>query len=88
MGRGVDEICPEFLKALDVVGLSCHVAWTPGAVLLNWQTMVVVPCFKKGDRRLFSKYTGITLFSLSGKVYSGVLERRVHRIVEPRIQEE
>ncbi|TWW73573.1 hypothetical protein D4764_15G0009670, partial [Takifugu flavidus] len=51
---GVDEIRPDFLKALDVVGLS-------------W---------------------GNTLLSLPGKVYSGVLERRVRRIVEPRIQEE
>ena len=31
---------------------------------------------------------GITLLNLPGKVYSGVLERRVRRIVEPRIQEE
>ncbi|PWA30265.1 hypothetical protein CCH79_00020260 [Gambusia affinis] len=30
----------------------------------------------------------VTLFSLPGKIYSGVLERRVRRIVEPRIQEE
>ncbi|TWW77544.1 hypothetical protein D4764_12G0009340 [Takifugu flavidus] len=35
-----------------------------------------------------SNYRGITLLSLPGKVYSGVLERRVHRIVKPRIQEE
>ncbi|TWW66862.1 R2 Retrovirus-related Pol polyprotein from type I retrotransposable element [Takifugu flavidus] len=35
-----------------------------------------------------SNYRGITLLSLPGKVYSGVLERRVCRIVEPRIQEE
>ncbi|TWW74022.1 hypothetical protein D4764_14G0000230 [Takifugu flavidus] len=64
---GVDEIRPESLKALDVVGLSwltrlCNIAWTSGA----------------GDHTL----------SLPGKVYSGVLERRVRRIVEPRIQEE
>ncbi|TWW78064.1 R2 Retrovirus-related Pol polyprotein from type I retrotransposable element [Takifugu flavidus] len=32
--------------------------------------------------------SGITLISLPGKVYSGVLERRVRGIVEPRIQEE
>ncbi|TWW56352.1 hypothetical protein D4764_08G0003390 [Takifugu flavidus] len=31
---------------------------------------------------------GITLLSLPGKIYSGVLERRVCRIVKPRIQEE
>ncbi|TWW74447.1 R2DM Retrovirus-related Pol polyprotein from type II retrotransposable element [Takifugu flavidus] len=90
---GVDEIHPEFLTALDVVGLSwltrlCNIAWTSGAVLLDWQTGVVVPLFKKGDRRVCSNYRGITLLSLPGKVYSGVLERRVRRIVEPRIQEE
>ena len=90
---GVDEIRPEFLKALDVVGLSwltrlCNIAWTSGAVPLDWQTGVVVPLFKKGDRRVCSNYRGITLLSLPGKVYSGVLERRIRRIVEPRIQEE
>ncbi|TKS64956.1 LINE-1 reverse transcriptase -like protein [Collichthys lucidus] len=35
-----------------------------------------------------SNYRGITLLSLPGKVFSGVLERRVRKIVEPRIQEE
>ena len=55
---------------------------------LDWQTGVVVPLFKKGDRRVCSDYRGITLLSLPGKVYSGVLERRVRRIVEPWIQEE
>ncbi|KAK0135736.1 Craniofacial development protein 2 [Merluccius polli] len=53
---GVDEVRPEFLKALDVVGLSwltrlCSIAWTSGSVPLDWQTGVVVPLFKKGDRR-------------------------------------
>lgn len=90
---GVDEVRPEFLKALDVVGLSrltrlCNIAWTSGTVPLDWQTGVVVPLFKKGDRRVCSNYRGITLLSLPGKVYSGVLERRVRRTVEPRIQEE
>ncbi|KAK0156607.1 LINE-1 reverse transcriptase [Merluccius polli] len=76
---GVDEVRPEFLKALDA--LSGH----RGQCLL---TGVVVPLFKKGDRTVCSNYRGIPLLSLPGKVYSGVLERRVHRIVEPRIQEE
>ncbi|TWW81631.1 hypothetical protein D4764_01G0014460 [Takifugu flavidus] len=90
---GVNEIRPEFLKALDVVGLSwltrlCNIGWASGAVPLDWQTGVVVPLFKKRGRRVCSNYMGITLLSLPGKVYSGVLERRVRRIVEPRIQEE
>ena len=43
----------EFFNALDVVGLSllslCNVACISGAVLMDWQTGVVVPLFKKGD---------------------------------------
>ncbi|KAK3544410.1 hypothetical protein QTP86_010798 [Hemibagrus guttatus] len=90
---GVDEIRPEYLKSLDVVGLSwltrlCDMVWRSGTVPLDWATGVVVPLFKKGDRRVCSNYRGITLLSLPGKVYSRVLERRVRPLVEPRIQEE
>ncbi|KAK3528888.1 hypothetical protein QTP70_012062 [Hemibagrus guttatus] len=90
---GVDEIRPEYLKSLDVVGLSwltrlCNIAWQSGTVPLDWVTGVVVPLFKKGDRRVCSNYRGITLLSPPGKVYSRVLERRVRPLVEPRIQEE
>ncbi len=89
----MDEIRPEYLKCLDVVGLSwltrlCSIAWWSGRVPLVWQTGVVVPLYKKGDRRVCSNYRGITLLSLPGKVYARVLERRIRPIVEPRIQEE
>ncbi|KAK3529557.1 hypothetical protein QTP70_031980, partial [Hemibagrus guttatus] len=90
---GVDEIRPENLKSLDVVGLPwltclCNIAWRSGTVPLDWANGVVIPLFKKGDRRVCSNYRGITLLSLPGKVYSRVLERRVRPLVEPRIQEE
>ncbi|KAK3558815.1 hypothetical protein QTP86_028745, partial [Hemibagrus guttatus] len=90
---GVDEIRPEYLKSLDVVGLPwltrlCNIAWRSGTVPLDWATGVVVPLFKKGDWRVCSNYRGITLLSLPGKVYSRVLDRRVRPLVEPRIQEE
>ena len=70
---GVDEIHPEYLKSLDVVGLSwltrlCSIAWQSGTVF---------------------QLPGMTLLSLlPGKVYSRVLKRRIQLIVEPRIQEE
>ena len=48
-----------------------------------WIGRLGVSSFKKGDQRVCSNYRGITLLSLPGKVYSGVLERRVRRIVEP-----
>ncbi|KAI3372674.1 hypothetical protein L3Q82_023135, partial [Scortum barcoo] len=93
--RKLDEIRPEYLKSLDVVGLSwltrlCNIAWRLGTVPLEWQTGVVVPLFKKGDRRVCSNYRGITLLSLPGKVYTpGYWRGEFNRpIVDPRIQEE
>lgn len=52
----MDEVCPEFLKALAVVGLSWlkrpyNVAWISAVVPLDWQNRAVVPIFEKGDRR-------------------------------------
>ncbi|KAK3549912.1 hypothetical protein QTP86_015528 [Hemibagrus guttatus] len=90
---GVDEIRSEYLKSLDVVGLSwlthlCNIVWRSGTVPLDWATGVVVPLFKKGDRRVCSNFRGITLLSLPGKVYSRVLERRFQPLIEPQIQEE
>ncbi len=84
---------PQYLKSLDVVGLSwltrlCNIAGWSGTVPLGWQIGVVVPLFKKGDRRVCSNYRGITLLSLPGKVHARVLERSIRPIVEPRIQEE
>ena len=50
---GVDEVHLEFLKALDVVGLSClthlcNMAWTSGTVPLDWQIGVWFPSLKRG----------------------------------------
>jgi len=47
-------------------GARCHVesvAWRLGTVPVEWQTGVVVPIFKKGDRRVCSNYRGITLLN-------------------------
>ncbi|KAI3367325.1 hypothetical protein L3Q82_008369 [Scortum barcoo] len=62
---GVDEICrPEYLKSLDVMGLSwltrlCSIAWRLGTVPLEWQTGVVVPLFKKtGPESVFQLQGG------------------------------
>jgi len=49
---------------------------------LDWQTGVVVPIFKKGNRRVCANYLSITFPSLPGKVYAGVLEKRLYSIVE------
>ena len=76
----VDEIRLEFLRVLDVVGLSwltwlCNITWTFGAVSLGWQTRVLVPLL--GNLKVCFNYWWVTpTNSLPGKIYSGVLERR------------
>uniref|UniRef100_A0A3Q0SVJ2 X-ray repair complementing defective repair in Chinese hamster cells 3 n=1 Tax=Amphilophus citrinellus TaxID=61819 RepID=A0A3Q0SVJ2_AMPCI len=80
----VRSIHPDFLKALDAVGLS----WATHLCSIAWRSGVVVPIFKKGDRRVCFNFWGITLLSLPSKVYARVLERRVRPLVEPQIQEE
>ncbi|KAI3363774.1 hypothetical protein L3Q82_001205 [Scortum barcoo] len=83
----VDEIHLEYLKSLDVrvdVGLSwltclCSIAWRSGTVPLEWQTGVMVPLFKKGDRRVCSNYRVIALLSLPWKVYARDLQHVLER---------
>lgn len=48
---GLDEICPEQLKYLDVKALSwlthlCNITWLLGKVPSNWQARKVVPLFR------------------------------------------
>ena len=84
---GVDEICPEYLKSLDVVGLSrltrlCSTVWQSGTVPLDWQTGVVAPLFKKGDHKHVFQLSGITLLSLPGKVYTLNQLYTLHRVLD------
>lgn len=59
---GVDET--EHLKSLGDVGLS----WLTRLCNIAGQTGAAAPCFKKGDRRVYSNYRGIMLLSLPVKV--------------------
>ena len=89
---GEDEIRPEMLKALNREGVLwltrvCQVAWTLGKAPKDWQTGVIIPIFKKGNRKDCTNYRGISLLSLPGKVYAKCLGRRCREIVESQIEE-
>ena len=78
---GEDEIRPEMLKALTGEGILwltrvCQVAWKLGKTPRDWQTGVIIPIFKKGDRKQCTNYRGISLLSFPGKVYAKCLERK------------
>ena len=70
---GEDEIRPEMLTALTGEGILwltqvCQVAWKFGKPPRDWQTGVIIPIFKKGDRKQCTNYRGISLLCLPGKV--------------------
>ena len=70
---GEDEIRPEMLKALTGEGIFwlmrvCQVAWKFGKTPKDWQTDVIIPIFKKGDRKHCTNYRGISLLSLPGNL--------------------
>ena len=89
---GEDEIRPELLKALtgeEILWLTrvCQVAWKFGKTPRDWQTCVIIPIFKKEDRKQCTNYKGISLLSLPGKVYAKCLERKCQEIVELKQKE-
>ena len=89
---GEDEIRPEMLKALTGEGILwltrvCLVAWKLDKTPRDWQTGVIIPIFKKGDRKQCTNYRGISLLSLPGKVYAKCLERKCRELVEPKLED-
>ena len=55
---------------------------------MEWRQSIIIPIWKrKGDRREFSQYRGISLLSQSSKVFARILEKRIRYIVEPQLSE-
>jgi len=72
---GEDEIRSDMLKVLSSEGILwvtrvSQVAWKCGKTPKEWQTGVIIPIFKKGDRKQCTNYRGISLISLPGKAYA------------------
>ena len=80
------------LKAMNNFGVHWlthvyQVAWKTGEVSKQWETSMLIPIHKKGDKKKCSNYRGISLLSLPGKVYAKCLEKRCREIVEPQLQD-
>lgn len=57
----------------------CSLCFQRGDVPMAWLRGVVVPLHKDGSMQLPSNYRPITLLSIVGKVYTGVLQERLMR---------
>ena len=87
---GEDDIRPEMLKAMNIYGVRwltrvCKVAGRTELAPKQWQTSVIIPIYKKGDKRKCTNYRGISLISVPGKVYAKYLKKKCREIVEPKL---
>ena len=89
---GADQIYPEMIKnqgiEADKILLSiCQEAWKSKKVPDDWKKGIIVPIHKKGSTMDCSNYRGISLLSIPGKVYARILESKLRKVVENKIEE-
>ena len=53
----------------------------------DWQTGLINPIHKNGDRSECTNYRGISLLSRPGKVYAKCYEKRCREIIEPKLDD-
>ena len=78
------------LKAMNMYGVRwlirvCKVACRTGQAPKQWQTSVIIPIHKKGDKGKCTNYRDISLISVPGKVYAKCLKKKCREIVEPKL---
>ena len=59
--------------------------WDEVEVPKDWESGIVMPLFKKGDRMDLDNYRGITLMEVVAKVFSGILRDRLEKFYEGKI---
>jgi hypothetical protein len=62
--------------------------WNEVDVPKDWESGIVMPLFKKGNRMDLDNYRGISLMDVVGKVFSGILRDRLENFYEGKIVEE
>ena len=56
--------------------------WRVGTVVSDWKDAIIVPIPKKGDLRKCSKWRGISLLDVAGKVFARIVQERIQVIAE------
>ena len=87
---GEGDIRPEMLNAMNIYGVRwltrvCKVTCRTGQAPKQWQTSVILPTHKKGDKRKCANYRGISLISVPGKVCAKCSEKKCREIVQLKL---
>ena len=90
---GDDGVCPEMLKAEDTVTpqLLCQILqkiWDSEEAPSEWKTGTIVKMPKKGDLENCNNWRGITLLSLTSKIFSRIILQRITTAVDGILRQE
>ncbi|XP_044760185.1 uncharacterized protein LOC123317645 [Coccinella septempunctata] len=89
---GCDKITSEIIKNLGNNGLEnllriSERVWKEEIIPEDWQTALIVPIYKKGDKQNCNNYRGITLLSTVIKLYEIILDKKIREKVETTLEE-
>lgn len=62
--------------------------WDEKRIPTDWKEGIIVPLFKKGDRKKCFNYRGITLTYQVAKLFERIIERKIRPLIEPLLAEE
>ena len=90
---GDDGVCPEMLKAEDTMTpqLLCQILqkiWDSEEAPSEWKTGIIVKLHKKGDLGNCNNWRGITLLSLTSKIFSHIILQRITTAVDGILRRE
>jgi hypothetical protein len=90
---GIDNITVEMIKAAGEIGTKwIHRiilnVWKQKRIPEDWRKGIIVPIFKKGDRKACNNYRGVTLMCQCAKLYEKIIEFRLKRSIENNLREE
>lgn len=71
-------------KFLDFI----NICWIFGRIPEEWNESVVVPIYKKGNRKDCNNYRGISLLNSAYKIYAKIITNRLNTITEALLTEE
>lgn len=89
---GEDGIAAEVIKAEgDILALQIHElilkVWAEETIPSEWSEALVIPIYKKGDKKLCSNYRGISLLNVTYKILSKLISKRLEAYTESIIGE-